>query len=238
VKVSLFIPCYVDRLLPSVGIAAVRVLERAGCAVDYPEGQTCCGQPPYNAGCTGEARAVAERFLDCFRGAGEIVVPSGSCAAMVKVFYAELFRGTKREGEAREAAARTREFADFLVNRLGVEDVGAACRARATVHDGCHGLRELGSKEPIRRLLRRVKDLELVESDEAASCCGFGGLFSVGFPRISTAMAEVKARSMEAAGADTVVSSDPSCLMQIAGYLSRQGSPVRCLHIAEVLAGS
>jgi L-lactate dehydrogenase complex protein LldE len=236
VNVSLFIPCYVDRLLPGVGIATVRVLERAGCKVDYPEGQTCCGQPPFNAGCAREARAVAGHFLDCFRDAEHIVVPSGSCAAMVKAFYAELFRGTEREAAAREIASRTSEFADFLVHRLGVEDVGAVCRAKVTVHDGCHGLRELRSKEPIRKLLRRVKDLELVESTEAESCCGFGGLFSVNFPQISTAMAEVKARSIQESGADLVVSSDPSCLLQISGYLSRQGSPVRCLHIAEVLA--
>ena len=233
---SLFIPCFVDALAPQAGIAMVQVLERLGCTLDYPKRQTCCGQPAFNAGHHDEARAVADWFLDCFRHAERIVVPSGSCAAMVKVFYRDLFAGTPREEDAAEVGRRTYEFSDFVVNHLGVSDTGSRFPARATFHDGCHGLRELGLHAAARTLLASVRELELVEMTEAGSCCGFGGVFSVKFPQISTAMAEVKARSILETGADAVVSGDTSCLIQIEGYLRRQGRHIRCLHLAEVLA--
>lgn len=234
-RVSLFIPCYVDQLYPHIGICVTQLLGRLGHEVDYPAGQTCCGQPAFNAGFCGDAQAVAEHFLDTFAETETIVVPSGSCAAMVKVFYRDLFEGTPRERAAAEIAERTWEFSDFLVNKLGVTDVGARFDGRVTFHDGCHGLRELGIKSPPRALLSHVKGLELVEMDEAETCCGFGGTFAVKFPQISIAMAQVKAASAQRTEATVIVSNDPSCLMHLGGYLERQGRPTRCMHLAEVL---
>jgi len=214
----------------------VDVLERLGHEVDYPAAQTCCGQPAFNCGYMGETRTVAEHFLRCFADAETIAVPSGSCAAMVKVFYRELFEGRPEAGQAAAIGERTYEFSTLLVERLGVADVGAVFPRKATFHDGCHGLRELGVKQAPRSLLEHVNGLELVEMGEAESCCGFGGTFSVKFPQISTAMAEVKMLSIDETGADCVISNDPSCLMQLQGYMDRQGRRIECLHTAEVLA--
>jgi L-lactate dehydrogenase complex protein LldE len=235
-KISLFIPCFVNEFYPQVGMSMVTILERLGHTVDYPEAQTCCGQPAFNSGYWDEARVVAKRQMAVFRDAETVVIASGSCGAMVKVFYPELFHGRAEEAEARELAAKTFEFSDFLVNKLGVLDVGARFPGRATFHDGCHGLRELGLKEPPRKLLRNVRNLELVEMKEAETCCGFGGAFAVKFPMISTAMGEVKCASIAETGADYVISNDSSCLMQIRGILDRQGKPIKTLHLAEVLA--
>lgn len=217
-------------------MSIVQVLERLGHSVDYPETQTCCGQPAFNSGYWKEARAVAERQIAVFRHAETVVIASGSCGAMVKVFYPELFHGHPGEAEARALAAKTFEFSDFLVNKLGVDDVGARFPGRATFHDGCHGLRELGLKDPPRQLLRRVRGLELLEMEEVETCCGFGGAFAVKFPMISTAMGEVKCASIVETGADYVISNDSSCLMQIRGVLDRQGKSIKTLHLAEVLA--
>jgi L-lactate dehydrogenase complex protein LldE len=237
-NVSLFVPCFVDQMTPHVAHAVVTVLERLGHAVEFRPAQTCCGQPSFNAGYWDEARAVATRTLDVFAGADAVVGPSGSCVAMLRVFYPQLLAGTPREAEAVDLAARTFEFGEFLVERLRVTDVGARFPHRVTYHDGCHGLRELRIREAPRLLLRAVRDLELVECDEPESCCGFGGLFSVKFPMISTAMAEVKGGSLARTGCDYIVSSDPSCQLQLDGWLSRQGQGAgpRTIHIAEVLA--
>ncbi len=235
-KVTLFVPCFVDAMFPDAAMGAATVLERLGHEVLFPEGQTCCGQPPFNTGMWDESRAVARRQLGIFADAETIVSISGSCGAMMKAFYPELFRGEHDEETARSVASKTHEFSDFLVNVLGVTDVGAVFSGRATFHDGCHGLRELGIKKAPRALLANVRGLELVESPEAETCCGFGGMFSVKFPMISTAMGEVKCDSIVATGADFVISNDSSCLMQIGGMLERQGRPRRCLHLAEVLA--
>ena len=234
--VDLFIPCFVDQLAPRVGLSVAGVLERLGHACRFRSAQTCCGQPSFNAGYWDEARAVASHVLDVFSGAEAVVGPSGSCVAMLRVFYPRLFAGTPREQDALDLASRAFEFGEFLVNRLGVVDVGARFPHRVAYHDGCHGLRELRIREEPRRLLRAVKDLELVECDEPESCCGFGGLFSVKFPMISTAMAEVKAGSLDRTGCDYIVSSDPSCQLQLDGWLSRQGRRPRTIHLAEVLA--
>lgn len=236
-KVSLFIPCYVDQLSPHIGLAMATVLERLGHEIDYPPGQTCCGQPAFNCGFQDDARGVAEHFLKTFADAEVIGVPSGSCATMVRVFYRELFEGSDLEKQAESIAERTFEFSELLVDKLGVTDVGATFSGRATFHDGCHGLRELGLKDAPRKLLANVEGLELVEMAEAETCCGFGGTFAVKFPQISTAMAEVKSLSIDETAADYVISNDPSCLMQISGYLSRQEKRAKCLHLAEVLAG-
>ena len=236
--VDLFIPCYVDQMSPRVGMAVAEVLERLGHTCRFRPAQTCCGQPSFNAGAWEEARQVAVRALDVFAGAEAVVGPSGSCVAMMRVFYPELLAGTLHEERALDLASRTYEFGEFLVDRLGVTDVGARFPHRVTYHDGCHGLRELRVREAPRRLLERVRDLELVECDERESCCGFGGLFSVKFPMISTAMAEVKAGSLDRTGCDWIVSSDPSCQLQIDGWLSRQGRRARTIHLAEVLAST
>jgi L-lactate dehydrogenase complex protein LldE len=234
-RVSLFIPCFIDSLYPNVGMSMVRILERLGHSVDVPEGQTCCGQPPFNSGYWDEARSVATNQLQAFKDADVIVSGSGSCGAMMKVFYPELFHGHEQEAEAKTLAAKTWEFSEFLVNKLGVKDVGARFEGRATFHDGCHGLRELGTKLPPRELLSHVKGLELVEMTEAETCCGFGGTFAVKYPQISTAMAEVKCNSICETKADYVISNDSSCLMQIGGWLNRNVGTVKCLHLAEVL---
>lgn len=217
-------------------MSIVRVLERLGHTVDYPEAQTCCGQPAFNSGYWDEARAVAERQIAVFRDAETVVIASGSCGAMVKVFYPELFHGHPGEAQARSLAARTFEFSDFLVNRLGIVNVGARFPGRATFHDGCHGLRELGLKQPPRRLLQHVQGLQLVEMNDGETCCGFGGTFAVKFPMISTAMGENKCAAIAGTGADFVISNDSSCLMQIGGLLNRQGKSIKTLHLAEVLA--
>lgn len=235
-RISLFIPCFIDQLAPRVGVATAEVLTRLGHAVEFREAQTCCGQPSFNSGQWDVARPAAIRALEVFRGAEAVVGPSGSCVAMMRVFYPKLLEGTPHEAEARDLGSRTFEFSEFLVTKLGVEDVGARFAKKVTYHDGCHSLRELRLKEEPRRLLKAVKGLELIEAEEGESCCGFGGLFSAKFPMISTAMAQVKGGALLRTGADCVISSDPSCLLQIGGWLSREGKLVRTLHIAEVLA--
>jgi len=236
-RVSLFVTCMVDQLFPKVGMAMADVLESLGYQVDFPEEQTCCGQPAFNSGYRAEARIVARHFLDTFESSEAIVVPSGSCTAMVTHHFAELF--TKEpETLARVHALEQRvwEFATFLTQVAGVEDVGASFDGVVTFHDGCHALRELGVKDAPRRLLAHVRGLELREMSPAEECCGFGGTFSVKFAELSGAMAQTKIQAILRTGADTVVSLDPSCLMQIQGALSRAGSPVRTMHLAEVLA--
>ena len=236
-RVSLFVTCIVDQLFPQVGIAMADVLERAGYKVDFPAEQTCCGQPAFNTGYRAEARQVARHFLKVFRDAEYIVVPSGSCTSMIAHHYQELFQ---KEPEFLEAARalepKVWEFSKFLLEVARVEDVGARFEGVVTYHDSCHALRELGIKEGPRRLLANVKGLELREMDKAEECCGFGGTFSVKFPEVSGGMVRTKIESIMRTGADTVVSVDSSCLMQIQGALSRAGFPVRTMHLAEVLA--
>jgi L-lactate dehydrogenase complex protein LldE len=235
-RISLFVPCFVDQIYPEVAWSVVRVLEGLGHQVEFPEGQSCCGQPAFNSGYWDEARAAARVTLAAFRDAEVVVGPSGSCVAMMKVFYLQLFAGDPQELEARELAAKTHEFSSFLVNILGVTDVGAKFTGKVTFHDGCHGLRELGVKKEPRALLEKVQGLQLLEMPEAETCCGFGGAFAVKFSAISAAMNEVKCASILETGADVVVSNDSSCLMQIRGMLEKQKSSVRSLHLAEILA--
>jgi L-lactate dehydrogenase complex protein LldE len=230
-RVALFIPCFVDQLFPNVAIAMVTVLRRLNVEVEYPPEQTCCGQPAFNTGYWDEARTLAKRHCEIFADADAIVSPSGSCTAMVRNFYPELLRG-----KVPACVGKTYEFAEFLVRKLGVTDVGAKFPARVTYHDACHALRELRLKDEPRQLLRNVQDLELVEMDQAETCCGFGGTFSVKFPMISYAMDDVKVTSIKKTGAQYVVSGDSSCLMQIDGYLRRQNLPIQTISLAEVLA--
>jgi len=233
--VTLFIPCFVDLMYPRVGISIVRILERLGHRIDYPEELACCGQPAFNSGYWDEARLVAAPVLRRLRNAEAVVIASGSCGAMLRVFYPQLFAGTEDETAARELSAKCHEFSDFLVTRLGVTDVGAQFPAKVTFHDGCHGLRELGIKTPPRALLAKVRGLDLVEMREGQTCCGFGGTFAAKFPMISTAMGEVKCASAAETGADYIVSNDSSCLMHIQGLLDREGSRMKTIHLAEVL---
>lgn len=237
-KVALFITCLVDQLCPNVGVSVVKVLRRAGCEVVFDERQTCCGQPAFNTGYRREARKFAERFIEIFEetDAEAIVSPSGSCTAMVKHFH-ELFPEDENWRNRAEAiAAKTHEFSGFLVNVLKTEMVGASYKGRMTWHDACHGLRELNLRDEPRKLLKNVRNAEFVEMVNADVCCGFGGTFSVKFPEISAAILDNKIEAIEKSDVSAVVSGDASCLMQIGGRLSRLGSKVKPMHIAEILA--
>ncbi|MBW3635045.1 MAG: (Fe-S)-binding protein [Armatimonadetes bacterium] len=234
-KITLFIPCFVDSFYPQTGRAMVRIFEKLGHTLDYKPQLTCCGQPPFNAGYWDESRKVAVKVLDALGDAERVVIASGSCGAMLKVFYNELFKDTLREADARALGEKTFEFSDFLVNELGVTDIGAKFPHAVTWHDGCHGLRELGIKTEPRALLSNVEGLELREMGEAATCCGFGGLFSAKFPSISVAMGQVKTKSAVETDTKYIVSNDGSCLMHIQGVLDRERRGMKCLHLAEVL---
>jgi L-lactate dehydrogenase complex protein LldE len=240
VKVSLFVTCLVDQMWSSVGTSCVEVLRRAGCEVEFDERQTCCGQPAFNTGYRDEARQVAKRFIEIFEEskADAIVSPSGSCTAMVHHFP-ELFVDEPDWRErARSVGSRAYELSSFLIRVLAVEDVGATWNGKLTWHDACHGLRDLNIKSEPRRLIRNVRGAEFVELENAESCCGFGGTFSVKYPEISVAILDQKIEAIERAGVDAVVSGDASCLMQIGGRLSRKGSRIRVMHLAELLAAT
>jgi L-lactate dehydrogenase complex protein LldE len=233
--VSLFVPCLIDQFFPQVAVSTVRLLRRLGNTVEYPEVQTCCGQPAFNMGYHAEATKLAERFIEIFSDAEYIVTPSGSCGSMVRVFYATLPIRKEVQGDLENVAKRTYELSEFLVNVLKVTDIGAAFSGRVTYHDSCHLLRELKVKDPPRLLLQSVKGIDFVEMEESDACCGFGGSFSVKFPEISTAMLEEKVKSIQKAGAQCVVANDTGCLMQIGGMLQRNRIPVKAMHIAEFL---
>ena len=234
--ITLFIPCFIDSLYPQVGLSVVNILERLGHRVECPDGIACCGQPAFNSGYWNEARAVARPVLEKLKHAEVVVIPSGSCGAMLKVFYPQLFAGSPHEKAAQNLAHKVWEFSDFLVNRLDVTDVQATFPHTVTFHDGCHGLRELGIKHAPRKLLAQVRGLQLVEMAAAETCCGFGGTFSAKFPAIATAMGEVKCASALATRAEYIVSNDASCLMHLQGLASRQEQPIKTIHLAEVLA--
>jgi L-lactate dehydrogenase complex protein LldE len=235
-KVSLFIPCFVDQLTPEVGLDMVRVLRRLGFELEFPEEQTCCGQPAFNSGYWNDARPVAERFVQIFRHAEQVVCPSGSCTTMVRNFYPELLAGTPGHEEAIELGHRVFEFSEFLVKVAKVTDVGASFPYRVAVHDSCHALRELHLKQESRELLRHVRGLELVEMPYSEDCCGFGGTFATKFCAISAAMGDAKAGYAESSGAEYVTATDPSCLLHLDGILRRRDSPVRTIHLAGILA--
>ena len=237
-RVALLVTCLVDLFRPSVGFAAVALLERAGCAVEVPRAQTCCGQPAYNSGDRGDAKAIARGVIAAFAGYDYVVAPSGSCAGMVKAHYPELFADEpEMRARAEELAGRTHELVSFLVDVRNVTEVAAVWDRTATYHDACSGLRELGVKEQPRRLLAGVAGLRLRELPGAETCCGFGGTFCVKYPEISDKMVGDKALDIAATGADSVLAGDLGCLLNIAGKLTRLGIPVEARHVAEVLAG-
>lgn len=237
-RVGLFVTCLVDLFRPSVGFAAVKLLEGAGCRVEVPEAQTCCGQPAFNSGDKADAAAIARNVIAAFKGFDFVVAPSGSCGGMIVKHYPELFEpGSADHAAAVELAGRTHELVSFLTRVMKVDRVEASFPARATYHDSCSGLRELGIKAEPRKLLASVEGVSLREMTDAEVCCGFGGTFCVKYPGISDKMLEKKLKHIHATGADTLIAGDLGCLMNMAGKLKREGSPVKVRHIAEVLAG-
>ncbi len=233
---SLFVTCIIDQLYPEVGVSVVRVLRKLGVTVDFPAGQTCCGQPLFNSGFASQARRLARRVLEEFRSSPYVVIPSGSCAAMVRVFYQELFDDDpKLRAEAVELSSRVYEFSEFLTEVLGVTGIGAHRTGTVTYHPSCHLSRELGVGDGPERLLAEVEGLELVELPDRQTCCGFGGSFSVKYPHISEGMLSDKVSNIMSTGAETLTSCDMSCLMHIGGGLSRQQRPATVKHLAQLL---
>jgi L-lactate dehydrogenase complex protein LldE len=234
----LFVTCLVDLMRPSVGFAAVKLLEDAGCSVEVPS-QTCCGQPAYNTGDRATTRDLAERVIESFRGFDYVVAPSGSCAGMIKVHYPELFMDDPNWApRANELAGRTFELTSFLVDVLGVTAVAARFSGPVTYHDSCSGLRELGVARQPRRLLASIPGLELVEMADSDVCCGFGGTFAVKNADTSTAMLTDKMANVLSTHAEVCTAGDASCLMHIGGGLSRLRSGTRTVHLAEILAST
>lgn len=236
-RVGLLVTCLVDAIRPRVGFAALHLLEAAGCSVEVPPAQTCCGQPAFNSGDSPDAARIARGVIDAFAGLDYVVVPSGSCGGMVR-HYPELLAGDPVWGpRAADLAGRTHELLSFLVDVMGWSPSGVRLRASATYHDSCSGLRELGILAQPRRLLAAVEGLEMRKLEGNDVCCGFGGTFCVKYPAISNAIVEEKAAAIERTGADLLLGGDLGCLMNMAGKLSRRGSRVRSFHTAEVLAG-
>ncbi|MEC9345489.1 MAG: (Fe-S)-binding protein [Pseudomonadota bacterium] len=237
-RVGLFVTCLVDLYRPTVGFAAVRLLTEAGCTVEVPEVQTCCGQPAFNAGDRPDAQAIARQVIAAFEPFDYVVAPSGSCGGMIAKHYPELFAGDPAwEMRAKALAARTWELVSFLTDVCGRTGVQASYPGTVTYHDSCSGLRELKVKAQPRRLLATVDGLELTELPSAETCCGFGGLFCVKYPDVSVDMVSRKTADIAATGAGTLLAGDMGCLLNMAGRLKREGSDIRVRHVAEVLAG-
>ncbi|MDZ5698937.1 (Fe-S)-binding protein [Chelativorans sp. M5D2P16] len=236
-RVGLFVTCLVDLFRPTVGFASVKLLEDAGCKVDVPMAQTCCGQPAYNSGDRDDTTAIAQKTIEIFEEFDYVVAPSGSCAGMLKKHYPALFKDGPWAERATAFSDKVHELVSFLVDVMGVADVKAAHQGSVTYHDSCSGLRELNIREQPRRLLASVSGLELKELKDSDVCCGFGGTFCVKYPDISNRIVEEKAANIEASGAGTLLAGDLGCLMNMAGKLQRQGKDVAVRHVAEVLAG-
>lgn len=235
-RVQLFIPCFIDQLFPQTAFNMVKVLEKACCEVQYNKNQTCCGQPAFNAGFWNEARTVATKFLKDFDGDEYVVAPSASCAGFVRNYYPALFDNASSHNHVKNLGKRIFEFSEFLTEVLKIENFGAALKLKATYHDSCAALRECKIKQGPRNLLKHVKDLELVEMPDNETCCGFGGTFSVKYEPISVAMADQKVINALSVGADCIISTDLSCLMQIDGVIKNKQLPLTTMHIADVLA--
>ena len=235
-KVQLFIPCFIDQLYPQTAFNMVKVLEKACCEVEYNTNQTCCGQPAFNAGFLDEARAVAGKFIKDFDTVDYIVAPSASCVGFVRNYYPKLFENTSSHNKVKGLGKRIYEFTEFLTDVLKIDNYGASLKAKATYHDSCAALRECKIKQGPRNLLSHVKGLELVEMNDNETCCGFGGTFSVKFEPISIGMADQKVQNALATGAEYIISTDLSCLMQLDGYIKTKGFSLKTMHIADVLA--
>ena len=237
-RVALFVTCLVDAMRPRIGFAALRLLEEAGCTVEVPEAQTCCGQPAYNSGDDKDAADLARRVVAAFEPYDYVVLPSGSCAGTIRAHYPDLLAGDPAwAGRSAALAAKTWEITSFLVDVLGFQPEGRELRATATYHDSCSGLRELGIQAQPRRLLAAIDGLELRPLEGHNVCCGFGGTFCVKYPAISNAIVEEKAAAIERTGADLLLAGDLGCLLNMAGKLHRRGARTRCFHTIEVAAG-
>jgi L-lactate dehydrogenase complex protein LldE len=237
-RVGLFVTCLVDLFRPSVGFATVKLLENAGCAVEVPESQTCCGQPAFNSGDRKDTADIARAVIKTFSAYDYVVAPSGSCAGMIKAHYPELFAPGSADRQAADALAeKTYELVSFLVRVMKQEQVAARFDGTVTYHDSCSGLRELGVKAEPRMLLRTVDGLDIVELEDAEVCCGFGGTFCVKYPDISNVMVAKKTKKVAATKADLLLAGDLGCLMNMAGKLKREGSSLKVRHVAEILAG-
>ena len=235
-KIALFVPCFIDQFFPQVAEATLRLLTHLGHEVVVPPGQTCCGQPPFNAGYWPESRRIARNFLKVFDPFETIVAPSGSCVSMVRGNYPQLFESTPQSETANSLGPRVHELTSFVVDELGVTDLGATFPAKVTFHDSCHPLRELGVREQPRALLAHVQGLELVEMDKSDECCGFGGVFSAKYPEVSTALADEKLKHALQTEAEYLTGVEGSCLMHLRGRINRQGLPIKTMHLAELLA--
>jgi L-lactate dehydrogenase complex protein LldE len=235
-KVQLFIPCFVDQLYPQTAFNMVKVLEKACCEVHYNTNQTCCGQPAFNAGFWDEARDVCSKFIKDFEGADYIVAPSASCVGFVRNYYSKLFENSSQHNTVKDLGKRIYEFSEFLTDVLKIENYGAVLNGKATYHDSCAALRECKIKTGPRKLLSFVKGLELVEMNDVETCCGFGGTFAVKFDAISTGMADQKITNALETGAEYIISTDLSCLMQLDGFIKNKNLPLKTMHIADVLA--
>jgi L-lactate dehydrogenase complex protein LldE len=237
-RVGLFVTCLVDFFRPSVGFAAIKLLQDAGCIVEVPAAQTCCGQPSYNSGDRASAGSIARDIVAAFDGFDYVVVPSGSCAGMIRKHFPMLLTDDPAFAEpARALAGKTHELVSFLVDVLGVEAVATSHQGSITYHDSCSGLRELGIRDQPRRLLAGIDGLELRELPEADVCCGFGGTFCVKYPDISDAIVTRKIEAIAGTGADTLLAGDLGCLLNMAGKLKRDGVATKSRHVAEILAG-
>jgi len=236
-EIQLFIPCYIDQFYPQTAFNTIKVLERAGCKIHYNPNQTCCGQPAFNSGYWNEAAALAEKFLTDFNADIPVVSPSGSCSAFVIHHYHKLLKD-KPELSKKHTLVKEKifELSDFLVNVLKVEKLGSKFPHKVTFHDSCSALREYGLTDEARRLLSNVEGLELIEMEESDTCCGFGGTFAVKNNAISSAMAEKKVRNALETGAEFVVSTEASCLMNINGYCKKHNLPIKGIHLADILA--
>ena len=238
-RVGLFVTCLVDLMRPRIGFAAVKLLEQAGCDVEVPRTQTCCGQPAWNSGNDRAAAAIARQVVDAFESFDYVVAPSGSCAGMIRVHYPETLAGDPAYAKRAIALAqKTHELVSFLVRVRGIASVGASCKARLCYHDSCSSLRELQVSEEPRHLLASVDGIELHELKDNQVCCGFGGLFSVKYPEISERMADDKIADAQNAGAEVIASADLVCLLHLEGRIARRGLSLRAMHIAEILAGT
>jgi len=235
-KIELFVPCFIDQLYPETAFNTVKVLEKAGCEVNYNSAQTCCGQPAYNAGYWEEAKVIGNKFLNEFPDNKYIVSPSASCVGMIKGGYNDLFTNSNVHNRCRSMQGNIFELSDFLINVMKRDYFGAELEGRAVYHDSCSGLRECKIREEPRRLLSKVIGLELVEMKDTDMCCGFGGTFSVKFDSISSAMAEQKVNNALEQEADYIISTDHSCLLHLQGYIDKNNIPIKTMHLADVLA--
>ncbi|MCC7250798.1 (Fe-S)-binding protein [Hyphomicrobium sp.] len=237
-RVGLFVTCLVDLFRPSIGFAAVKLLEDAGCIVEVPPQQICCGQPAYNSGDVAGTLPIARQVIEAFAGFDYVVGPSGSCMATLRKDYPEMFKDDAEwSGRAKALAERSYELMSFLTDVIGAPPMNVRFEGKATYHDSCSGLRTLGIKEQPRRLLSDVEGLTLTEMQDSETCCGFGGTFCVKYPEVSVKMVSDKIGNIDMTGADTLLGGDLGCLLNIAGRLLRLGKPVRVFHTAEVLAG-